>query len=440
MQFADIENPFVKFLYSCGKADMLEHVPTHSKTSMYGMCRHLDEHWEKQEDLYPGIKTIYIISIDGMDSKMLYDIWEHNKYTCTPLVPEFMQNDDAIILFDNSAEGHVDENIFKFISQVVHHYKLNPQKTFYCNSSINIEHLQSKTQYTNFKTISSNNFLEDSLTELYEELQPKLQTFGQFDNNFLFDIDTQLSKRYLFNCLNNAPKPYRALLLGAIVESGLDGFYSSPTVPFSTLFEGCIEYLNKQMRNKSLTKEDFNTALRWLNILENKYPIILDKPDEDSIHMRKMSADNEFVNSLFDCDISIVTESSIDDNLFVSEKVFKPIIMCQPFIVLGPNRINNYLESLQYNTFDYIIDTKKIDHENNIVNKIKMILESLNNLNIVKSSPVEWKSFNDKLALDVIHNYNNFIVRKQQLHDAGLDNLEGFFEFRPGLKVPLSIK
>ena len=121
MQFADIENPFVKFLYSCGKADMLEHVPTHSKTSMYGMCRHLDEHWEKQEDLYPGIKTIYIISIDGMDSKMLYNIWEHNKYTCTPLVPEFMQNDDAVILFDNSAEGHVDEYILKFISQVVHY-------------------------------------------------------------------------------------------------------------------------------------------------------------------------------------------------------------------------------------------------------------------------------------------------------------------------------
>jgi hypothetical protein len=69
-----------------------------------------------------------------------------------------------------------------------------------------------------------------------------------------------------------------------------------------------------------------------------------------------------------------------------------------------------------------------------------MIIESLNNLNIIKSSPVDWKSLNDKIALDVIHNYNNFIARKQQLHDAGLDNLEGFFKFRPGLKVPLSLK
>lgn len=440
MQFADIENPFVKYLYSCNKADLLEHVPTHSKISMYGMCRHLDEYWCKADEIHSGIPTIYVISIDGTDSKMLYNIWEDNKYTCTPLIPEFMQNDDAIIVFDNSAEGHVDEYVLKFISQVVQHYQLNPEKTFYCNSSNNIQELQNKTSYTNFKTISSNNFLEDSLTTLHAELQTKLQTFGQFDNEFLFDIDVNLSKQYLFNCLNNAPKPYRALLLGALVESGLDGFYSSPTVPFSEVFEGSIDYLNTQMRNNSISKNDFNIALKWLDILEERYPIVLDKPDEDSIHMRKMSADSEFVDNLFDCDISIVTESSIDDNLFVSEKIFKPIIMCQPFIVLGPNKINNYLDSLQYKTFDYIIDTKKIDHENNIVSKINMILESLHNLNIVKSSPMDWKTFNDKIALDVIHNYNNFITRKKQLNDAGLDNLDGFFKFRPELKVPLLLK
>ena len=437
MQFADIENPFVKYLHSCGKAELLDHVPTHSRISMYGMCEHLDEHWEKLEDLHVGIKTIYVISIDGMDSKMLYNIWEDNKYTCTPLIPNFMQNEDAVIVFDNSAEGHVDEYILKFISQVVHHYKLNPEKTFYCNSSINIKQLQEKTKYTNFKTITSNNFLEDSLTGLHTELQSKLQTFGHFDDTFLFDIDTNLSKRYLFNCLNNAPKPHRALLLGAMVESGLDGFYSSPTVPFKELYEHTIEYLNKQMCNNALSKEDFKIALNWLNILENNYPIILDKPSDNSIHMRKMSDDSNFIDSLFDCDISIVTESSIENNLFVSEKVFKPIIMCQPFIVLGPNRINYYLEEMQYNTFDYIIDTKQIDHENNIVTKIKMIIESLNNISNIKSSPTDWKSLKDKIAIDVIHNYNNFISRKHQLQDAGKDGILGFFKFRPGLKEPL---
>jgi len=191
------------------------------------------------------------------------------------------------------------------------------------------------------------------------------------------------------------------------------------------------------MCNNALSKEDFKIALNWLNVLENNYPIILDKPSNNSIHMRKMSDDSDFIDSLFDCDISIVTESSIENNLFVSEKVFKPIIMCQPFIVLGPNRINYYLEEMQYNTFDYIIDTKQIDHENNIVTKIKMIIESLNNINNIKSSPTDWKSFKDKIAVDVIHNYNNFISRKHQLQDAGKVDIQGFFKFRPGLKEPL---
>ena len=75
MQFADIENPFIKFLYSCGKADILEHVPSHARKSMYGMCPQLEDHWRPLGELYKGINTYYIISLDGSGSKELYEIW-----------------------------------------------------------------------------------------------------------------------------------------------------------------------------------------------------------------------------------------------------------------------------------------------------------------------------------------------------------------------------
>ena len=48
------------------------------------------------------------------------------------------------------------------------------------------------------------NFQEDTMTELYDEF-----------NNMEIDY-TYENKSVLYSCLNNAPKPHRALLLGAL--------------------------------------------------------------------------------------------------------------------------------------------------------------------------------------------------------------------------------
>tara|TARA_B110000503_G_scaffold32071_1_gene52010 strand:- start:16053 stop:17372 length:1320 start_codon:yes stop_codon:yes gene_type:complete len=437
MQFADIENPFINFLYSCNKSDLLEHVPTHARKSLYGMCPYLTDHWKPLNELYKGINTIYIISLDGIGSKELYEIWEQHRYTCTPLIPDYMQNNDSVIVFDNSAEGHCDNYIFKFISQVVGHYKLDTTKTYYCNSSANVTDLQSNTPYTNFITFTADNYLEDAMTNLQEDMQTLLDTVLFREEDEVFDIEMNLSKQFLFSCLNNAPKPYRALLLGAIAESGLDGFCSSPRVPYDQLYGASVTYLSAELSNNNITKADFKTGLQWLDLLEPHYPLILDSPSENSIHMKELSADKTFISNLFDCDISVVTESMVDNNLFVSEKIYKPIIMCQPFIVLGPSRVYKYISNLGYNTFDYILDNKKMDISNNIINRIKLIIDALNTLKNTKADPIAWKTLNDKIAIDVVHNYNTFNKRLHGLHTAGLTSLDGYFKYRPGLKQPL---
>jgi hypothetical protein len=437
MQFADIENPFIKFLYSCGKADILEHVPSHARKSMYGMCPQLEDHWRPLGELYKGINTYYIISLDGSGSKELYEIWEQHRYTCTPLIPEYMQNDDAVIIFDNSAEGHCDDYMFKFISQVVMHYNLDSTKTYYCNSSANITDIQSKTAYTNFITFTSDNYLEDTMIDLHEDMQPLLEQVLFKDGDNIIDIDINLSKQFLFSCLNNAPKPYRALLLGAIAESGLDGFCSSPRVPFDQLYGKTISYLSQELTNRKITKAEFKIGMGWLDRLENTYPMILDNPSEDSIHMKELSSDDDFIQKLFDCDISVVSESIVDNNLFVCEKIYKPIIMCQPFIVLGPSKVYNYINELGYKTFDYIIDNKQMDVDSSIINRIKQIIDALNTLQSTKMDPIAWKTLNDRIAIDVVYNYNIFNERLHGLHTAGHYNLEGFFKYRPGLKLPL---
>jgi len=348
-----------------------------------------------------------------------------------------MQQTDSVIVFDNSAEGHCDDYMFKFISQVVSHYELDSTKTYYCNSSTNINDLQSKTPYTNFITFTADNYLEDAMTDLHEELQPMLAPLLFKEEAEVFDIEMNLSKKFLFSCLNNAPKPYRALLLGAIAESGLDGFCSSPRVPYDQLYGSTITYLSEELIKQTISKADFKIGLKWLDKLEEHYPIILDNPSEDSIHMKELSADEEFINNLFDCDLNVVTESVVDNNLFVSEKIYKPIIMCQPFIVLGPTNVYNYINELGYNTFDYIIDNKLMNVDHNIISRIKRIIDALNTLKNTKANPIAWQTLNDKIAIDVVHNYNLFNKRVHGLKTAGLESLDGYFKYRPGLKQPL---
>ena len=50
--------------------------------------------------------------------------------------------------------------------------------------------------------------------------------------------------------------------------------------------------------------------------------------------------------------LNVVTETRIDDTLFVTEKVFKPIVNMQPFVVLGSRNTLRYLHQEGYRTFD----------------------------------------------------------------------------------------
>jgi hypothetical protein len=96
-----------------------------------------------------------------------------------------------------------------------------------------------------------------------------------------------------------------------------------------------------------------------------------------------------------------------------------------------------YINELGYKTFDYIIDNKQMDVDSSIINRIKQIIDALNTLQSTKMDPIAWKTLNDRIAIDVVYNYNIFNERLHGLHTAGHYNLEGFFKYRPGLKLPL---
>ena len=78
--------------------------------------------------------------------------------------------------------------------------------------------------------------------------------------------------------------------------------------------------------------DDIKKGTTYLEKLRDVYPLVYDNRNDDVVHMKSVG-DTE---GLFDCDIQIITESSIGKELFFTEKVFKPIMMKQPFMIVGP--------------------------------------------------------------------------------------------------------
>lgn len=104
--------------------------------------------------------------------------------------------------------------------------------------------------------------------------------------------------------------------------------------------------------------------------------------------------------------LNIVTETLYDnDSIFISEKTYKPIYLCQPFIVFGNPYTLKKLHQLGYKTFsnwwdesyDTETDLKKRFH------KILSILEMVSELSLN-----ELKELKNQMKDVIVHNYLNF--------------------------------
>ena len=123
---------------------------------------------------------------------------------------------------------------------------------------------------------------------------------------------------------------------------------------------------------EDLIKHDNNQEFIDLIINTSKYIDV-----EDLINVSGIGFENKemYLNTY----ISLVTESIFfqdDDNFhtgFLSEKIWKPIGHCQPFILAGPSQsLNHIRESYGFKTFHPFID-ESYDNELNDMERIKMI-------------------------------------------------------------------
>jgi hypothetical protein len=177
------------------------------------------------------------------------------------------------------------------------------------------------------------------------------------------ELDTFRNKKFLsFN--RTVDKHHRASLLHEYLTNDYSDSYFS--------FLNLLEYLG-EIPNIGFIADKYD-------FYNSQLPIELDT--QFSFNKHGFNTSGTFKKELFlnSC-INIVTETSFYMNeLFISEKVLKPILMYQPFIMIGPYRYLKRLKTYGFKTFSEFWN-EEYDEIKNSNDRIKIIINLIHELN-----------------------------------------------------------
>jgi hypothetical protein len=189
------------------------------------------------------------------------------------------------------------------------------------------------------------------------------------------DLDINKIRPYKFLCNNRTmEKPHRILAAYLALKYDLlkDGMFS---------FIQKLDYEKiKDIFDKTYQNIDDDIIKKLSELL----PYELDTHELSIFKKRNFGVKNNKIDWYSDCYINLVTETFFGHNVFLSEKIFKPIGNLQPFIVFGDYLTLAELRKLGFKTFEPFID-ESYDLEKDQKKRAILIekeIEKLNNLSI----------------------------------------------------------
>lgn len=263
-----------------------------------------------------------------------------------------------------------------------------------------------ENQYTPIAISTFSHFELFSYIQYRQYKQPlrKLPMFANSDSHKTAISAGKKTKSFL--CYNRLPKAARwALVTGLfsknLLKHGLVSFPKLSEFPevnrdYSTLFDPIThQALLGEISAKS-------------TLLEGQLPLLVDVPDltPNWAYSEGVDKQAEFAWPYESTYFSIVCETWTDsDRIFLSEKIFKPIMNFHPFIALGNPGTLAQLKNLGYKTFSPLID-ESYDLETSFPERLSLILKEVRRLcDMPEKQRQDW--FLQLLPI-LQYNYDNF--------------------------------
>jgi hypothetical protein len=262
------------------------------------------------------------------------------------------------IVFAYLLEGYFNTPHIKWINNLCQKYEFSKEDVIVITSNL-FQFSNNKFTIINYDYFGNHiNFLSVSKLDSIKvkSVENDYQKF--INNNFVFH----------FLCFNGIPRENRLFMFNELTT-------------------------NEKFKNKSIT------TLRGVD--KNYY---YDVPSWDNQKIGGGARLN--IDAHLKCFLNIVTETLYDnESIFISEKTYKPIYLCQPFIVFGNPFTLNKLHELGYKTFDRWWD-ESYDSDLDLkqrFHKIVKVIEQISDLNINQLMKLK-----NEMREVLIHNYLNF--------------------------------
>jgi hypothetical protein len=205
-----------------------------------------------------------------------------------------------------------------------------------------------------------------------------------------------IDNKDIFLNYNRNPRHQRLFLLSKILESNL--------------FERGRISLNKLIHS-----DPPNVNPTSLEYFKTNAPFVIDRDYNLDFNLAIDITIEDYEKTF----LSLVSESLVDDEcLFVTEKIFKPILVGHPFIIYGNQHTLKYLKELGYKTFGKWID-ESYDDESNCEVRALMITNEIKKLS--EKTTDELVTIREEMKEVCIFNQMKF----KELYDEkyGQDNL-----------------
>jgi hypothetical protein len=161
------------------------------------------------------------------------------------------------------------------------------------------------------------------------------------------DLDLNKIRPYKFLCNNKTmTKEHRSIMAYFAIKYDLlkNGLFSF------------IQKISKENLTSQISKLIKNPNKEYIEKIESILPYELDTQHLSTNEKTNFGATNNMKNWYSETYVNLVTETFFGRNVFLSEKIFKPLSNLQPFIVLGDYGTIAELKRLGFKTFEPFID------------------------------------------------------------------------------------
>jgi hypothetical protein len=317
-------------------------------------------------------------------------------YDLATLIEPYMMNKiktgDVTLILANSGHGY-HENVEGVYKDVIIKHSIDPKHIIMRSESFDI--------LEEIKIISEKYNLPMCRYEWVTEFEKSMKEYRR-DTDHELPITLQnksYSKKFI--SYNGIWRPHRGAIISMlsamnILDKGIVSYNSKGNSGMSS--NDNYEYLHKFLSYNQELKDLLESAEESIRKIDR---IILDVEEGTTVNTAAvLTTDKELYENTY---FSLVTETSIpikpfsyrfdantDVGRILSEKIFKPISLRHPFLVVSNPKTLELLRSLGYKTFSPLID-ESYDDEEDIAKRLLMIVKEVKRL--CELTPVELENF-----------------------------------------------